>query len=48
MNYALSSATSVMTPQARLTLRFWAAVLVIEPFGFIIGPMMSRVLRRRA
>ncbi|OWQ55752.1 hypothetical protein CEE61_13130 [Stenotrophomonas maltophilia] len=48
MNYAPAPTTSVMTPQARLTLCFCVAVLLTGPFGFIIGPVMSRVLRRRA
>lgn len=48
MNYAPASTNSVMTPQARLTLCFCVAVLLTGPFGFIIGPVVSRVLRRRA
>lgn len=48
MNYAPPPTASVMTPQARLTLCFCVAVLLTGPFGFIIGPVMSRVLRRRA
>lgn len=48
MNYAPAPTNSVMTPQARLTLCFCVAVLLTGPFGFIIGPVVSRVLRRRA
>lgn len=48
MNYAPAPTVSVMTPQARLTLCFCVAVLLTGPFGFIIGPVMSRILRRRA
>ncbi|OEZ01241.1 hypothetical protein BIY45_07345 [Stenotrophomonas sp. BIIR7] len=48
MNHAPAPSTSVMTPQARLTLCFCVAVLLTGPFGFIIGPVTSRLLRRRA
>lgn len=48
MNYAPTPTASLMTPQARLTLCFCVAVMLTGPFGFIIGPVMSRLLRRRA
>lgn len=48
MNYAPAPSVSVMTPQARLTLCFCVAVMLAGPFGFIIGPVLSRILRRRA
>lgn len=48
MNYAPAPTASVMTPQARLTLCFCLAVLLTGPFGFVIGPALCRILRRRA
>lgn len=48
MNYAAAPAVSVMTPQARFTLCFCVAVILTGPFGYIIGPVLSRILRRRA
>lgn len=46
--YAPTSTVSVMTPQARFTLCFCVAVLLTGPFGLVIGPVLSRLLRRRA
>jgi len=46
--YAPASTASVMTPQARFTLCFCVAVLLTGPFGLVIGPVLSRLLRRRA
>ena len=46
--YAPTSTVSVMTPQARFTLCFCIAVLLTGPFGLVIGPVLSRLLRRRA
>ncbi|HEL4242591.1 hypothetical protein I5U23_08425 [Stenotrophomonas maltophilia] len=39
---------TVMTPQARFTLCFCIAVLLTGPFGLVIGPVLSRLLRRKA
>ncbi|HHA2503305.1 TPA: hypothetical protein ACOENT_001524 [Stenotrophomonas maltophilia] len=47
MNHAHSPVT-VMTPQARFTLCFCLAVLLTGPFGLVIGPVLSRLLRRKA
>lgn len=47
MNYAHPPVT-VMTPQARFTLCFCLAVLLTGPFGLVIGPVLSRLLRRKA
>ena len=46
--YAPIPTVSVMTPQARFTLCFCVAVLLTGPFGLVIGPVLSRLLRRRA
>ncbi len=48
MNYAPAPTVSVMTPQARFTLCFCIAVFLIGPFGLLLGPAVSRLLRRRA
>lgn len=45
--YAPTPTVSVMTPQARFTLCFCVAVLLTGPFGLVIGPVLSRLLRRR-
>lgn len=37
-----------MTPQARFTLCFCLAVLLTGPFGLVLGPVLSRLLRRKA
>ncbi|MBH1635964.1 hypothetical protein I5U65_12675 [Stenotrophomonas maltophilia] len=47
MNHAHPPVT-VMTPQSRFTLCFCVAVLLVGPFGLVIGPMLSRLLRRKA
>ncbi|MBV6884031.1 hypothetical protein [Xanthomonas euvesicatoria] len=47
MNHAHPPVT-VLTPQARFTLCFCLAVLLAGPFGLVIGPMLSRLLRRKA
>lgn len=47
-DYPATLIASVMTPQARFTLCFCVAVLLTGPFGLVIGPVLSRVLRRRA
>ncbi|WP_447896450.1 hypothetical protein [Stenotrophomonas acidaminiphila] len=46
--YAPTSTVSVMTPQARFTLCFCVAVLLTGPFGLVVGPVLSRLLLRRA
>ncbi|MPT01352.1 MAG: hypothetical protein E2581_23090 [Pseudomonas sp.] len=46
--YPATPTASVMTPQARFTLCFCIAVLLTGPFGLVIGPVLSRLLRRRA
>lgn len=46
--YPATPTVSVMTPQARFTLCFCVAVLLTGPFGLLIGPVLSRLLRRRA
>ena len=46
--YVPTSTVSVMTPQARFTLCFSVAVLLTGPFGLVIGPVLSRLLRKRA
>lgn len=46
--YAPTPTVSVMTPQARFTLCFCVAVLLTGPFGLVIGPVLSRLLRKRA
>lgn len=48
MSYQPVPTVSVMTPQARFTLCFCIAVLLTGPFGLIIGPVLSRLFRRRA
>ncbi|KUF34290.1 hypothetical protein AO826_21075 [Xanthomonas phaseoli pv. manihotis] len=48
MSYQPVPTVSVMTPQARFTLCFCIAVLLTGPFGLIIGPVASRLFRRRA
>ncbi|ARR15416.1 hypothetical protein LN96_12860 [Xanthomonas citri pv. citri] len=47
MSYQPVPTVSVMTPQARFTLCFCIAVLLTGPFGLIIGPVLSRLFRRR-
>ncbi|PPJ42322.1 MULTISPECIES: hypothetical protein [unclassified Pseudoxanthomonas] len=47
-SYMPASTVSVMTPQARFTLCVCVAVLLTGPFGLVIGPVLSRLLRRRA
>ncbi|HEL3200037.1 TPA: hypothetical protein ACKP7X_003549 [Stenotrophomonas maltophilia] len=47
MNQAHPPVT-VMTPQARFTLCFCLAVLLTGPFGLVIGPVLSRLFRRKA
>ena len=42
------STKRVMTPTTRFTWCFCLAVLLLGPFGLIVGPVLSRVLRRRA
>lgn len=46
MNHAHPPVT-VMTPQARFTLCFCLAVLLTGPFGLVIGPVLSHLLRRK-
>lgn len=46
--YPATPTASVMTPQARFTLCLCVAVLLTGPFGLVIGPVLSRLLRRRA
>ncbi|MCC5062334.1 hypothetical protein [Xanthomonas campestris] len=48
MSYQPVPTVSVMTPQARFTLCFCVAVFLTGPFGLIIGPVASRLFRRRA
>lgn len=48
MSYQPVPTVSVMTPQARFTLCFCIAVLLTGPFGLVIGPVLSRLLRRKA
>ncbi|HDS1323586.1 TPA: hypothetical protein QEK37_002194 [Stenotrophomonas maltophilia] len=48
MNHAPAPTVSVMTPQARFTLCFCIAVFLVGPFGLLLGPVISRLLRRRA
>lgn len=48
MNYAPAPTVSVMTPQARFALCFCIAVFLVGPFGLLLGPVISRLLRRRA
>ncbi|MGW8340918.1 hypothetical protein Xkhy_21330 [Xanthomonas axonopodis pv. khayae] len=48
MSYQPVPTVSVMTPQARFTLCFCIAVLLTGPFGLVLGPVLSRLLRRKA
>ncbi|WP_355504792.1 hypothetical protein RZV16_08245 [Xanthomonas cannabis] len=48
MNYHPAPTVSVMSPQARFTLCFCLAVLLTGPFGLVLGPVLSRLLRRKA
>nr|WP_229637899.1 hypothetical protein [Xanthomonas phaseoli] len=48
MSYQPVPTVSVMTPQARFTLCFCIAVLLTGPFGLVLGPVVSRLFRRRA
>lgn len=42
------STKRVMTPTTRFTWCFCLSVLMLGPFGLVVGPMLSRLLRRRA
>lgn len=48
MSYQPGPTVSVMTPQARFTLCFCVAVFLTGPFGLVLGPVVSRLFRRRA
>ncbi|WP_426683759.1 hypothetical protein ABFU84_08670 [Xanthomonas translucens pv. undulosa] len=48
MSYQPAPTVSVMTPQARFTLCFCVAVFLTGPFGLVLGPVFSRLFRRRA
>lgn len=50
MSYATHPASTkrVMTPTTRFTLCFCLSVLMLGPFGLVVGPLLSRFLRRRA
>lgn len=42
------STKRVMTPTTRFTWCFCLSVLMLGPFGLVVGPVLSRLLRRRA
>ncbi|WP_274395142.1 hypothetical protein [Xanthomonas campestris] len=48
MSYQPVPTVSVMTPQARFTVCFCVAVFLTGPFGLVLGPVFSRLFRRRA
>lgn len=51
MSYAThppASTKRVLQPTTRFTLCFCLSVLMLGPFGLVVGPLLSRYMRRRA